>query len=1397
MSELAQIVATVEIPELPYPGINPYRYSDRNVFSGRNTEAQALLRLIVMYRGVLLYAGSGIGKSSLVNAGLVSLALKEGYQPHRIRVQPRLGEEIVIERFVEDTGSAKRFLPSALIDDDHSERTSLSVRGFSKKLREVAASARLLLIFDQFEEWATLFEEAGAGKAFSEVRAAQENIGDAITAVLKDRQLPVKILISLREDYLAKLTPIFKQCPALPDQYLRLTPLKSSQICAVIRQPFDDHPGQYPHEIDSPLSKKIQEQFEARSSSGEVRLTELQIVCRSLFESGVPTKDLEEFFEQQHGVQGILEKYLEHALDSLGAEQREPAICLLSRLVTSAGTRNVIYEGDLLSLVEKEEGISRDLLRRTLNNLEENTKLIRRESRRDVYYYEISSEFLVGWIQQKSQAHDIIKEQKKLAQQRQAREKDRKRRQLLLALTVGLLVFAIVAIVAWRQEAIRAKEAREANSRRLAMFTSAIASPDPEVSLWLAFQAALQTLPKDSKLLPEIEDALRGALRKTESQYKLRGTISKLSDLAFSPDGARIATADDGEAIRIWNALNGSLELTLTGHTDSVNRLTFDSSGTRLATASDDQTIRVWDTSSGKSFKIDVPQEVWGLMFSSDGRYLAAVLANTKVKVWNAVTGQEREDYPESQVGQTFGLSFSTDWDFGKPHRLAHDRLGNIVYQDNGLDSAIADRAFSPDGKYFATAKNDGTVRVRDASSGKELYNTATLKGEKKSSIRKICFSPDGGAMAVGREDGTVEILGDTRYHFEGLNSPRAAVDAFAFSRDGSGLAISSQDGTVTLWKASPTLQHIEGLSSELTLSRDGSRLAAIEGEETRRIVRVWDTSSAIPFPIKVDVTLPAAEPASANHGAIRPGFRQEQPRLRHVVLSPNGSRLAAVSETNGEIMVYEVDSGISAGKPIPAEDLYSFALSQDGQKLLSVNSDGTVKLWDVSSGKLTSTWTQSRNSSSLSFVAFADDLRHVALVNRDGGVTVLSSLGQRSVLEKAEQAPNLPVRFSPNGKLLATISKQHKVKLWDVFSAKELPDPSIDAEEASELIFNPMDGDRLATVIFNPDGTSTVAIWSITSGRIQQKLTVDTMARFLWPTFAFANDGKHLIAVNRYGMVQSLVLDDRTLIRLAKDRLGGRPMTYTDCKQYTVLSDGCDAAKLVEEGINLVKEVNFAAAEVKFEKSRSLDSKYEAEARRLAAESSIEQGKDSAEDADVDLNAVAASFAKAKRLDPKITFDAEVEARHWLAKNWLRHARRGLQPQSPGSLQSESIQAALSSYDKALEIDPNIKLRPNDWNAICWFGSLHGNAQAALKACENAVALDPENSEYRDSRGAARALTGDYSGAIQDFQAFIQSPHVSTNIETRKLERRGWLTALRAGHNPLTPEVLRKLAKE
>ena len=95
--------------------------------------------------------------------------------------------------------------------------------------------------------------------------------------------------------------------------------------------------------------------------------------------------------------------------------------------------------------------------------------------------------------------------------------------------------------------------------------------------------------------------------------------------------------------------------------------------------------------------------------------------------------------------------------------------------------------------------------------------------------------------------------------------------------------------------------------------------------------------------------------------------------------------------------------------------------------------------------------------------------------------------------------------------------------------------------------------------------------------------------------------------------------------------------------------------------------------------------------------------------------------------------------------------------------------------------------------NNTCWFGSLAGLAEVVVPACEFAVKTEPENAAYRDSRGLARALLGDVSGALEDFRFFAESESGRKNERGLAL-RQTWIRELVAGRNPIDKRTLDEL---
>ncbi len=115
----------------------------------------------------------------------------------------------------------------------------------------------------------------------------------------------------------------------------------------------------------------------------------------------------------------------------------------------------------------------------------------------------------------------------------------------------------------------------------------------------------------------------------------------------------------------------------------------------------------------------------------------------------------------------------------------------------------------------------------------------------------------------------------------------------------------------------------------------------------------------------------------------------------------------------------------------------------------------------------------------------------------------------------------------------------------------------------------------------------------------------------------------------------------------------------------------------------------------------------------------------------------------------------------------------------------------AIAAFNQAQEFDSDLEIPASDWNKLCWQGSVNKQAEKVMFACENAVQLAPDNGWIYNSRGLARALTGDVDGAIEDFETFVQL----AGNEEEKAQRNGWIESLKKGENPFPEEMLEGMA--
>ncbi len=335
----------------------------------------------------------------------------------------------------------------------------------------------------------------------------------------------------------------------------------------------------------------------------------------------------------------------------------------------------------------------------------------------------------------------------------------------------------------------------------------------------------------------------------------LSGHIGLVDWLAWSPDGRCLASGGDDNSVCLVDATSGQLLATLSGHTSFVRALAWSSDSHRLASAATDRTIRLWDATSGQTY---------------------AVLADFAWRVRNpAKSPNNRSIEEERRMGPehfTSSLAWSPDgrrlasasWDgavssrrkpqsrYDQTVRLWDATNGQLLATLSGHTGPVRSFAWSPDGQRLASVGNDNTIRLWDATNGQLL---ATFSGHLKWELT-FAWSPDGQRLASARGDKTVRLWGaGSGQLLANLSGHTGPVLAVAWSPDGTRLASAGGDKTVRLWDAGSgqllaTLSGHTKWMGTLAWSPDGLMLASVGNDNT---IRLWNATNGQPLAVLTD----------------------------------------------------------------------------------------------------------------------------------------------------------------------------------------------------------------------------------------------------------------------------------------------------------------------------------------------------------------------------------------------------------------------------------------------------------------------------------------------------------------------------------------------------------------
>lgn len=534
----------------------------------------------------------------------------------------------------------------------------------------------------------------------------------------------------------------------------------------------------------------------------------------------------------------------------------------------------------------------------------------------------------------------------------------------------------------------------------------------------------------------------------------LAGHEQGIWGVAWSHDGRKLATASSDTTAKLWDAATGQLLATLRGHTKRVSAAVFSPDGKLVATGSDDGTVKMWDASTGSELITIQGGAGWirSLAFSPDGRMLATGLAGfaakSSLKLWDATTGRELRAF--DPLGAVWSTSFSPDGmrlAAGTNERVASIwdvNTGEEVALFKGHTSEVRAVAWSPNGRLLATGSADRTMKLWDIPTGQELV---TLKGH-LSQVWSIDFSPDGKHLATCSDDYTVKVW-DVGMVIEPniLKVRNFRVFAIAFSPDGQKLAAAGRRAG-KLWNAitGEELATLEGHTSaveSIAFSPDGKTIATASEDRT---VKLWDAAT----------------------GQELMTLKGHADEVHSVEFSPDGQRLITGSgDQTAKLWDAATGQELTTLHGHTAR-VFAVAFSPDGRTVATGSYDNTAKLWDASTGRELATL--NGHIKVVHSIAFSPDGRTLATGSADNAAKLWQvSTGLELATFKGHAGRVWSVAFSSDGKRLATGGGEGLVRLWDVATQQELIALQGHTDEVKSVAFSP---DGLTLVSGSTDAT-------------------------------------------------------------------------------------------------------------------------------------------------------------------------------------------------------------------------------------------------------------------------------------------------------------------------------------
>jgi WD40 repeat protein len=1058
----------------PYFGLEYYDEQFGAWFFGREAEGSKIITNLRAARLTLLHAESGVGKSSLLRAG-VAWRMRRLADDMFARRRPIRSVPVVFTSWKDDPSRDLVTCVGAAIQPYLTERPGPALPPDRLDLAIEAASgavnASLLIMLDQFEEYFL----------YRSREPVPERFADELARCINRTDLRANFLIAIREDAYAGLGELFKgRIPNVYGNYLHIDYLDRACAERAIREPLavynrlrdpSQQVGLQDELVDAVLDDVRAFGSHADGSpaaaNGDVRIATplLQLVMERVWnaERADGSRELRlATLQNLRGVRMIVDAHLGKALDSLTHAERQTAIDMFDHLVTPSGGKIA-------------ESVS-DLARRTGHSEEQvSTVLAKLDHERIVRPIAAAPGQDPMRFRRYEIFHDVLAPT--INRAIGAREEQRRVRRIrrFAALAVALLVVVAAVAVSLAYFSIKANnEKLTAESRQLAAESLLNVGTNSELSTQLAL-AALQL-----RRTPQAEEALRAALPGLQTVQTLQdGT--QVGSAAFDPvDETKVVSGDFDGVTSIWDVRTRQrlVRMLYPGGEQATGGAVaaFNSSGDKVAVGYGDGQVALFDARTGKlqQSSADGSTSVDEVYFL--GRTGAIVLASQRnTAIWQpgskcctvllnapASDVSQNPQNPRQFVVTTSGDAvLVTISGTGKPQQRPLETHSATVF--------VNDAKFSADGSKVVTALSDGSVNLYDLSSpGKP---TATMSAGQPNTWT-VAFSPDGKQVVAGYSSG-MALVWDvaTGQPLTELAGNAGGVDGVQFSQDSREVVTASEDGTVRVWDAQP-----RELRTEFTLPPGGTPAGATAvGYVGDRILAEDSVGYTGVF------TAAGQQKAILSRNATSLGWSNEGVKI-------------ATGDSNGNVTLWRATGTgyvpVSVRSPVHVSQLLGLDVSVDGSRFVAVSGPFTMQVRNADTGQVLRTL--NANDEIYSF-AIAPLGKQVIAGDALGQVDVWDGTATNPRVVGSSGPPIVDVVYNNSGSEFVTTSASGDVAIWNAhgdkprysFDACPSPGTASFSSDSSKIVV--ACGDGTARVFEAANGEELTVIHPVTGGTVNQ----------------------------------------------------------------------------------------------------------------------------------------------------------------------------------------------------------------------------------------------------------------------------------------------------------------------